>query len=621
MGSIRTSYALALAGALMLVALPAGAHPTDIHTSDGVVDSAVEAAHQHGSNDGHLPAGSENVSVIGKLDVNPPEGGIADVAVKGDYAYLNAWQPYCPNAGVIVADISDPANPRRVGFMRANKNSYPGEGAQVIHVDTKFFDGDLLFTNNEPCNSAKPFDGGANIWNVTDPTHPIVVARGVGDWNRLDPRVQQPGTSANSSHSVFAWDAGAKAYMVLVDNVETSDVDIIDVTQPWAPKMIAEYNLSEEFPQIIQPDLGTGESFFHDVVVKNINGRWIMLASYWDGGYVLLDVTDPTAATYVADSDFPNPDREALESGLTVKPEGNAHEAEFSMNNDYIVAADEDFNPYSLVATNTTDGEEFDAIMGTDTPAIEPGSSLTGDTVFVGLACPGDTVPPAPSTTSGTQIALVERGVCFFTEKVAAVEAAGGYEGIIVFNREGADGCSDLLIMDVQGSIPSMFVGRDTGWDLLNIPGYDDAACRVSTQPTPSSVTVGTVGDAVDVSSIFDGWGYVHLYANGTGKLNELDTYAVPEAHDPAYAEGFGDLSVHEVAMSHERNELAYFSYYSAGFRVATIESGQLVEQGHFIDEGGNNFWGVEVWNKDGKEYVLGSDRDSGLYIFEYTGP
>src|SRR5688500_18394275 len=231
MRSIRTSYALVLAGVVMTVALPAGAHPTDIHTSDGVVDSAVEAAHQHGANDGHLPAGSENVSVIGKLDVNPPEGGIADIAVMGNHAYLNAWEPYCPKAGVIVADISDPTNPRRIDFRPANTHSYPGEGAQVVNVTTKYFNGDLLFTNNDPCDSARPFDGGANLWTVTDPTHPIVVARGVGDWNRMDPRVEQPGTSANSSHSVFAWDAGAKAYTVLVDNVERSDVDIIDITQ------------------------------------------------------------------------------------------------------------------------------------------------------------------------------------------------------------------------------------------------------------------------------------------------------------------------------------------------------------------------------------------------------
>jgi len=620
---LRRCLTSPLATAVVLFLLLTGsavAHPGSAVVDDGAIDSAVEAAHQHGHEEGHLPPGSENVDLIGSVDVSPPEGGIADVAVKGDYAYLNAWLPYCPKAGVHVVDISDPTAPAKVGFIRANKNSYHGEGAQVIHVDTKHFDGDLLFVNNEPCNSAMPYDGGANIWNVTDPTHPIPVARGVGDWDRINPRVEHPSSTASQSHSVFAWDAGDRAYMVLVDNEEATDVDIMDITKPWAPVMVAEYDLNERFPQIVQSDLGDFSSFLHDMVVKEIDGRFIMLVSYWDGGYVTMDVTDPTNATYIADNDFGNPDPEALESGLTVKPEGNAHEAEFSKDNDYIVAADEDFSPFGVTPRNTSEGKDFNATQGSGTPQIDDERSLSGDVVWVGQACDADAaVPTAPSTPSGSQIALVERGVCTFTEKMGNVEAAGGYEGVIVFNREGSDGCSDLLNMSIEGSIPALFVGRDVGWDLLDLAGYNDVACRASSQPTPAT-PLGTVGDAVTVTAVFDGWGYVHLFRNGAGKLVELDTYAIPEAHDPAFASGSGDMSVHEVAMSPTRNELAYFSYYAAGFRVATIEDDQLVEQGFFIDEGGNNFWGVEVWQHGGKEYVLASDRDYGLYIFEYTG-
>ena len=42
--------------------------------------------------------------------------------------------------------------------------------------------------------------------------------------------------------------------------------------------------------------------------------------------------------------------------------------------------------------------------------------------------------------------------------------------------------------------------------------------------------------------TFFGGWGYVHLFQSSGGKMAELDTYAIPEAHDPAYASGFGDL-------------------------------------------------------------------------------
>jgi hypothetical protein len=48
-------------------------------------------------------------------------------------------------------------------------------------------------------------------------------------------------------------------------------------------------------------------------------------------------------------------------------------------------------------------------------------------------------------------------------------------------------------------------------------------------------------------------------------------------------------------------------------------ESG-LTEVGRFIDRGGNNFWGIEQFTRNGKRLIAASDRDHGLYLFEYTG-
>ncbi|MDQ5811943.1 MAG: hypothetical protein M3358_14660 [Actinomycetota bacterium] len=588
---------------------------------EGVIDSALEvhAAHpddQHGGTEGHLPPRQENVKVVGRAEARgvAPER-IADVNFFGDYAYLAAFEePECRRGGVYVFSIKNLAEPRQVGFIEAAEGTYVGEGVQIIHVDTPQYEGDVLIHNNEICGSAEDNpNGGVTLVDVSNPREPEYLAEGVGDF---EPESEVGPGIAHETHSAFAWDAGRRAYAVLVDDEEAEDVDIMNITNPREPRLIAEYDLNERFPQIIQEDLGTAESFLHDIIVKNINGRWVMLLSYWDGGYVLLDVTDPPNATYIADSDFKNPDPEALQSGFTVEPEGNAHQAEFSLKNNYIVAADEDFSPYSVEARNVTDAAEFEATQGSDTPQIDGDTSLEGQTVFVGRACNGDTAVPEGN---GSQIAVVERGVCAFTEKVANVEAAGGYVGIIVMNSEGPDACSDLLTMDVQGNLPTLFVGRDTGFAFFDVP-YDEEACRSGDGSAQAPIEVGTTGDEVRIEAFFDGWGYVHLFKNGEGKLRELDTYAIPEAHDPRFAEGFGDLSVHEVAMSKERNDLAYFSYYAGGFRVAKIQGGKLVEIGSYIAPKGNNFWGVQVLRRDGKEYVLASDRDYGLYIFRYIG-
>jgi hypothetical protein len=147
---------------------------------------------------------------------------------------------------------------------------------------------------------------------------------------------------------------------------------------------------------------------------------------------------------------------------------------------------------------------------------------------------------------------------------------------------------------------------------------YDKAACLAGDGSQLSEIALGALGDTLTFGSYFDGWGYVRLLDAKT--MQEKDTYAIPEAHMPSKAVGFGDLSVHEVATSKQRDDLAFLSYYAGGVRAIKIAKGKIQEVGAFIDEGGNNFWGVEVFEQDGQEYAALSDRDFGLYIVKCTG-
>ncbi|MFP5343521.1 MAG: PA domain-containing protein [Candidatus Limnocylindria bacterium] len=592
-----------------------------------------EANHDHAQHDGpggHLAATRSNVDLVGRMRINQDqEGRVADVGVLGNYAYLAAWSaPNCQKGGVYVFDISKPSAPKQINFIRTANDSYSGEGIQAIHLSTPAFTGDLLAFNNETCtdnagNTSKHAVGGASFVDVTNPKVHKYLAEGVGD--RSAGGFGSPNTSADAHeiHSVFVWEdeqgtpeiADDKAYAVIVDNEEQWDVDILDITDPRNPVLIAEHDLNALFPQIIQPDLGSGSSFLHDMVVKEIDGDQIMLASYWDGGYVALNVNDPASPTYIADSDFTNPDPLLFErTGATLPPEGNGHQAEFSMDNDFVVAADEDFGPFApFISINGGAPKPFNAGTATG-PSLGVGDTLAGPTRFVGQACGS---VPAPGGTD--VIAVMERGTCSFQAKFDNVTAAG-YSAGIVFNSNdpaASPNCEGLVGMLATVTIPSFFVARSAGFEILGVAGYDPDACLSG--PNPPLPAVGTAGLPISISVSFDGWGYVHLYSYPS--MTELDTYAIPEAHDVTMASGFGDLSVHEVAMSHQKNDLAYFSYYSGGFRVARIVDDELVEVGRFIDEGGNNFWGVQVWEHEGKEYVLASDRDYGVYILEYTGP
>ena len=93
------------------------------------------------------------------------------------------------------------------------------------------------------------------------------------------------------------------------DNIELEDVDIFDITDPTNPVQVADIELADMFPQILDDEQANGAAVFnHDMIVKQIDGRFIMSVSNWDSGYVQIDVTDPANPTYVTDTTIGNDD-------------------------------------------------------------------------------------------------------------------------------------------------------------------------------------------------------------------------------------------------------------------------------------------------------------------------
>ena len=629
--------ACALAVSLLLVAATsADAHPDHPDPAGGSVESfpgegvAIAGDKQHDADDGHLPPVQRNVTLVGKAEVTNPSGDgnhgrVADVFAYGDYAYLNAFRsPTCEQAGVHVMDISDPSAPFELtdAFIPTSVGSFAGEGIQVLHMDNQFFTGDLLIHQNETCPAgpeppSEAQSGGISLWDVTDPTDPEPVTLHTGDFTNPNGDLDD---GPNQTHSMRAWTNvfDNRTYVVLVDDEELTDIDILDITDPTHPTLVNDTLDLDQPPFDVDQPTPTNltASFSHDMMVEKVGQRYVMNMNYWDGGYVLLDVTDPRPGQVqlIAESDYPALDEERLARGHEISPEGNAHQSELSPNRKFLLATDEDFNPNRVVATIDSGpyaGTEYTATSANATPPIEPGTSIEGTPTFVGVAC--DPLPP------GSGIALVERGTCTFQVKLDTIKAAG-YSSGIVFNNARPD-CLAQVTMLAAGDIPFVFANRVTGLKLLGVAGVTDAnAC------TAASPATGTAVATTTIEAIFDGWGFVRLFGTEiprqrgqTGSITSIDTYAVPEAQDPAYATGYGALSVHEVAMAPETG-LAYISYYTAGFRVVSYGKEGIEEVGAFIDEGGNDFWGVEVWHdENGEQFVLASDRDFGLYIFQYT--
>ena len=338
---------------------------------------------------GHLPPSNANVDLVGKLRLsNMVPEFVADVATYRDTAYLAAWSTKCPQPGGFWSvDISDPRNPRELGFVSSPPATYLTEGMHALRMTTPSFTGDVLAVSMEPCTGQAAGRGGMALYDVTNPAAPTLISMAADTGVRAN---------GNSAHSIFAWDVGDRAYAALADNNELEDIDIFDITDPRNPVLIKETGLADWPAAQDSQSAGIGPfiagSFVHDLIVRRVEGQWQMLVSYWDAGYVVLNVDDPANPVYLKDSDFPATDPL---TGAT-PPEGDAHEAEWDRCPEegvrsafpcgdvrYIVAADEDFAPFRLNATVTSgtfNGSQQLAAQGDDSPPVTPESPLAGPT-------------------------------------------------------------------------------------------------------------------------------------------------------------------------------------------------------------------------------------------------
>ena len=595
-------------------------------------------------NDGHVPPNvNYGFSVVGRdVLAGITDGLYTDVWSHDGYAYVGTFQePGCTDAGVFIVDIeqaiANHANDLDEGATVAQIRSAPNTRINDVKVHS-VGDKDVLITTQEPCGRDIPGwavadanaqgngpafqigQGGISLYDVTDPTKPKALKKNFLEFEGV--------------HNTFAWDWEGKSYLIgTADTFDFFDTFFVDISKPQSPKLLKITGALDWIPQGVNLDqLETGSSggiFNHDVWVNVIDGVPTAVVSYWDLGFVTLDVTDPANPVFLDDSTYPA-------TNISGQPyEGNAHAAVFGSNGDYIFGGDEDFSDSSFGISHN--GNSYPAGVALFGP---PSIGLSGDEV-VWTGGEGCSVGEVPAATGANQVALIQRGSCFFQDKAESAEAQG-YVGYIVAN----DAARGDALINMSGSdsgvpvtIPGVFVGYSSGEAMKAV-----------------------VAAPVSAGSVYDGWGYLHIINNtgstitvpSMGAANSA-TMDVPTGHhlgyyapaetvqDTGLGTDFGDLTMHnieadpltaDIVPSFDAGPRMFVSWYSLGMRALEYRPGHfhanmnnegsysqnVHEVGRFIAAEGSNFWGVHVdESDDGNQIILASDRNTGLWIFNFS--
>jgi hypothetical protein len=620
---MRKVSLLAAAGLAMLVLAggAGGAGPGGVLTDDragrdtllgldGAGVSQVEAFLGGQAPATRVDRRARNVSLVGALKLDPFNVGVhGDVSVWKNLAFIGKWREACPGTGVDIIDISRPSAPVKIADTLDYADTSM-EDSQVMRIGER----DVLAIGLQDCgNSATAGTVGLELYDITDPHNPQFLSLFNGEDFGMEAEhghVHEFDLTMTPSGRALALLASPDLEAITSDAMGRNgigDLLIVDISDPANPTLAGEWGVLDA-PGLGVPFYlgalrgGDARTLLHSARA-NQDGTLAYL-SYWDAGFIILDISDPAAPAMLGRTPF------------SLADEGNAHSVDEAREGSLLVAAEEDYIPYEFNITSSAFSGTRIADEAAFTPSIFdlPGREMAGEVVHVGRGCPADpalgipVADPYLANPAG-KIALIERGVCRFDNKVARAQLAGA-TGVIVYNN--AAGGEGRVIMggnspvtlgsaDVIGTtitIPAVFVQRSTGLLL-----------RDGTPP----VTART-------GFTFNGWGYMRIFDIGDpANPAEIGRFATPAVSDETVALD-GTWTIHNPEV---RGNTVYVSWYSDGVRIVDIsrptaprEIGFWKGAGAPADAPAVNIWSVVPHGS----LLVASDRNYGLYILK-LGP
>jgi hypothetical protein len=345
----RLAVALGLALSALTFAAVAATAPTN---GDGLLKDEKHFLEQSDKTyTGGNKAGSAwNMIAVGHNSLGN-RGFNGDVWYYRGYAYVGHWGffdaapgnnrfcPEAPNNGVAVLDVKNPSTPVVVSKLQ----NPAGTSAEDVVVYTAKFGPlagrDIAAVGIQWCGGPRDdpaAERGLMLWDVTNASIPVQVGywknacctRGVHEFevqNRDD--LGRTFAYATVPTSRYPDDTTASGYR---DSLGRGDFRLLDITDPAHPDEVSNWGIQDvggpfSAGQGCDPDANYGHG-----AEPSEDGKLVFL-SYWDSGFIRLDVTNPAAPKF---------------TGRTVYPttaDGDGHSSQYDEARRLLFTADEDF--------------------------------------------------------------------------------------------------------------------------------------------------------------------------------------------------------------------------------------------------------------------------------------
>ncbi len=610
-----------IAAAVLVLLVPisgASAVPVSdlVHDREhAALDAAKLFASSQGSTASTLVA--DNFQLLGHANLG---GGVPNGDVwfydhggsVGKFAYVGTWSAQCTGQGAKIVDVNNPTKPKWEGFVGARKNS-SNEDVVVRRIGTR----DVLGIGVQACGPGG--SEGLALYDVTNPRNPVELSF-----------LQTP--SVHELDLVVRPDGRALALLAtpFTEFPDTyfgtsfgGEFRIVDITNPAAPVPLSDWGIIADSDLMIQGGNDPVSSSFQGLPgffaahyahsVRGADAGSTAYVSYWDGGVLKFDISNPAAPVY---------------RGRTIYPRGSSGDAHSMVPYQvgatrYILQNDEDFQALpDVMATSSAPGAgAWEGFQQPWSPGLltDGGQTLTGTVHDAGDGCHA-----ADYVGAAGDVALADTVDPFYVGIIAGWTAPCSVgEQAIAASAAGAK----ALVSNLVSPDDAYFLG----------PGVGAKAMAGITIPVFSISDIDDMADAIRAAGAATitfraeepSWGYLRVFREDTtGEWHQVGSFTGAPHAFGEFPNPPGSWSIHNTEVLRNR---AYSAWYSNGIVALDLTNpaaptlvGQFIpdtsrRHANSLGTGPAEVWGVAIDPATGIVYA--SDMRSGLWIVRPTGP